>query len=282
MSPEEEIQKLADSIHQAGTGWLAKAKEMTDAMPFVYRAIQASQQFSQSFQSAPPNTGMPGIQQVRIALQQTKVLFDSDPFTLRDGTLSAAISGAAIISAAGTHATSMMTVATQSADATIQSWAAQNLVLFERLQTSNDTPAFIKRKLATLYAGSELEFEQALEEYFKAVTGATAPSSAAIAMRNVLESLNGHFLQLARKHSKGVVKTWGDAALIVARGAPTSVQTTQLTSQKAVYDDLHDRKLTPAAKNDWKPTKTDLEAVYAQFIGFLFTVLGLIDFKDGS
>jgi hypothetical protein len=282
MSDEKEIQKLADEIYKYGTVWLTNAKEIADAIPFVYRAVQTSLQFSQSFQSAPAIAGMPEIRPLRAALEQTQVLFSSDPLKISEGTFSAAVSGAAIISAAGTHATSMMSAATHSADPTLQSWATQNVILFEKLQTTDDNVAFIKRKLVTLYAGSDLEFQQAKEEYFKALAGAIAASGAAIAMRNVMETLNGNILEFARKHSKGGIKTWIDAAAVIARGAPGSMQTTQLSLQKAVYDDLHDKKLTPAAKNDWQPSKTDLEAVYAQFIGFLFTVLGLIDFKDGS
>jgi hypothetical protein len=55
-----------------------------------------------------------------------------------------------------------------------------------------------------------------------------------------------------------------------------------LVSQKVVYDKLHDAQLTPIAKNDWQPNKSEWDAVFAQFIGFLFTVLGLIDFRDGA
>jgi hypothetical protein len=146
----------------------------------------------------------------------------------------------------------------------------KNLLAFEQLQTSDDNKAFISRTLATLYAGSDLEFQQALDEYFKAIAGTASPASAAIAMRNVLESLNGNFLQLARKYSPRPIKNWTDAALVVARGAPASVQTQQLISQKAVYEDLHGKKLTPAAKNDWKPSKIEWDSVYTQFIGFLF------------
>ena len=282
MSTEEEIKQIADGIYRSGTAWLAQAKEVNDATPFVYQAVQASQQFSNCFQVAPPNTGIAEIGQIRTALQQTQSLFASDPLTLHGGILSTAISGAATISAAGIQVTNMMTAASKSADPTIQCWATKNLLAFEQLQTSNENTAFISRKLATLYAGSDLEFQQALDEYFKAVAGTAVPVSAAIAMRNVLESLNGNFLQLARKYSQGAIRNWTDAALVVARGAPASVQTNQLISQKVVYDDLHGKKLTPTAKNDWKPSKIEWDSVYTQFIGFLFTVLGLIDFKDGS
>lgn len=145
--------------------------------------------------------------------------------------------------------------------------------------------AFIRKKLATLYAGSEAEFDGSLSEYAKAIAGAVAPSSAGIAMRNVLETLNGNMLQLARAAAAGKkvqVKSWTDAAVIVAKGAPTSPETNQLLAQKAVYDDLHDMKLTKIAKNDWQPNQSDWEALLAQFLGFLFGVLGLIDLKDGS
>jgi hypothetical protein len=282
MNPEEEIKQIADAIHKAGTDWLNKAKGVADAMPFVYQAIQTSQQFSSSFNGAPCISGLADVQDVRTALQQTQSLFASDPLTLREGTLAAAISGAAILSAATTHASSALAVGLKSVDLNIQTWAATNLAAFERIQMSEEKAAFIKRKLATLRAGSEPEFQNALDEYAKMITEATAPASAAIAMRNVLESLNGHLLEFARSQTKAEIKRWADAAAVIARGAPGSVQTAQLVLQKAVYDDLHAKKLTPAAKNDWVPSKAEWEGVYAQFIGFLFTVLGLIDFRDGS
>lgn len=281
MTPQEDLSALADQICQAGSEWLVNAKHIADAIPFVYQAVQTSQQFSQSFSTAPRNISIEGLQPVITALNQTVSLFDSPQFKLTSGTLPLAISGAAIIASGSNCASGAMGDAIRSGDTNLRLWAEQNLVYFEHLQTSEDNKAFIRTKLARLYGGSDLEFDQALSEYFKTATGATAPSSAAIAMRNVLESLNGNFLQLARRYTTSTVRSWTEAALVVARGAPASVQTSQLLSQKMVYDELHDSKLTKIAKNDWLPSKSEWDAVFSQFIGFLFAVLGLIDLRDG-
>lgn len=284
MNPEE-IKKLADDICHRGESWLKNAKQVADAIPFVQKTVEFGGQFSQMFASTPPSASTLAWEPVAQALVQTEAVLGSDALQLGNSTLGAAVSGAAIISSAGTHATGLFTGATGSGDAQLQSWARQGLAAFEKLHSAEDNKAFIRKKLATLYAGSEAEFDGSLSEYAKAIAGAVAPSSAGIAMRNVLETLNGNMLQLARAAAAGKkvqVKSWTDAAVIVAKGAPTSPETNQLLAQKAVYDDLHDMKLTKIAKNDWQPNQSDWEALLAQFLGFLFGVLGLIDLKDGS
>lgn len=283
MSPDE-IRKLADEICRKGEAWLKNAKRVSEAIPFIQKTVEFGGRFSQSFTAPPSNVDLSPWQPVAEALFQTQVILDSDSLRIDGSTLGAAVSGAALISSAGTHATGLFTNASSSSDPTLQSWGSQSLAAFTMLYSAADNKDFIRKKLASLYTGSEVEFDQALGEYAKAINGATAPSSAGIAMRNVLETLNGNLLQLARAAAaKGVqVKNWSDAALIIARGAPSSVETTQLLTQKAVFDDLHSMKLTKIAKNDWEPNLGEWESLMAQFIGFLFSILGLIDLKDGS
>ena len=59
-------------------------------------------------------------------------------------------------------------------------------------------------------------------------------------------------------------------------------QAVQLTAQQSVYDDLWGAKLTRIAKGYVTPTVADWEAIYSQFMSFLYTTLALVDLKDGT
>lgn len=282
MSSEEEIKRLADEVSVEGTRLMREAKAVNEAVPFIQKTLDISRQFQQTFNITLPNTGFYNWDPVREPLQQIRNKLAS--ISIGTGVLGSAISGAAMSNSAGTSMVVILSSATKDSDPGVTEWANKNILLFEQLQTSQANIEFIRQKLATLYLGGEREFDEALNEYSKAVNAVALSSNAALAMRNVMESLNGRLLQLARRYApmETTIKNWNDAAVWVARGGPTSFEASRLQGQESVYDDLHNKKLTPIVKNDRQPLRAEWEAVYAQFLGFLFTVLGLIDLKDGA
>ncbi len=251
------------------------------AAPYVETSLGFGRQFVQSFDSVPPGSGLYDWTGVCASLEKGRdFLTGVAPITVA---LSAAISGAVMCNAAGTQAAAMLWSATGDPDARVNQWASQNVLHFERLQTNRAHIDFIRQKLHELFPSSVTEFDQSLDEYTRAINGATHSSGAAIAMRNVLESLNGNILDLARRYSSrpSAIRKWDDAVLCIARGGPSSLEASQLLLEKQQYVGLHDVELTPIAKNDREPSRGEWEAIYAQFLGHLYTVLGLIEFKAG-
>jgi hypothetical protein len=54
-----------------------------------------------------------------------------------------------------------------------------------------------------------------------------------------------------------------------------------MLSQETIYRDLKDR-LTLIAKDVQVPSASEWKAIYSQYLGFLYSVLGLVDFRDGT
>lgn len=284
MATEKEIKDLTDKIIQHGTDWLRNAKSMFDAVPYVERTLQLSQELQSTFGNCPIGIAPEKLEPIRSGLDQANSFLGSWMGGTPANTLSQAISGSAFVSAAGTQVTGLLAENTTNGNVSISSWATNYLQSLEALQADGTTQDFISRKLKTLYAGSEVEFEQSVQTFLQVKQGIGLATSAGIALRNVLESLNGNLKQLARNYSgKPNLSKWPDVAAAIARGGSTSPQSTQLVSQEATFNDLWGgNKLTKIAKNDWTPTTAEWDALFSQFLSFLYTTLALIDFKDGT
>jgi len=281
MATEKEISELTDQIIQRGTDWIENVKSMNDAVPYVEKTLQLSREILSTFTSCPSEIPPEKLEPVRCVLEQARSFLGTCMTVAPKGRLAQAISGSAFVSAAGTHITQLLNINATNGNASISVWATNHLHSFEALQADDCTRTFIKNKLNTLYAGSEFEFEQSINTFLQVKQGIGLAAAAGIAMRNVLETLNGNLKELARSNlRKPNLDKWPDVVRAIARGGPASPQADQLVSQKSNYDDLWGAKLTKIAKNDWTPTTAEWNALYSQFMSFLYTTLALIDFKD--
>jgi len=218
---------------------------------------------------------------VRLALFTAHSQLASWMNLLPPNTIQSAATGSAFLSFAGTQTTNFLSEQIVNGNKEIVAWAGQSTRELEALQTDQFTQDFISSKLKTLYAGSELEFEASVAVYLQVRAGIGLPSAAGIQLRNVLETMNGNLKELARSYSGNpALKKWPDVALAIARGGPASAEAALLVAQESVYNDLHGHKLTPIAKNDFAPTSSEWDAIYLKYITFLYTTLGLIDFKS--
>lgn len=283
MEPRDEIKKLSEEINTSCADFLLKAKEVNDSIPFIIKTQRACNEFAKSMDQMPPNSSVNNYREIQTALDHTKQLLNAEPMKLKSGMLFTAISGSATMNAATSYMTEGLLNSSSSDDPLAKQWIKDSLDGFIQQQITEQQIEFIGKKLNTLYAGSGGEFMECVNEYAKSVTGAKL--GAAIQMRNVIEGLKGNLLQLARKYSSGASTgnlKFKDIVSLIAKGAPSSVHVNQLLAQESVYNDLHDAKLTKVAKGIWAPSQAEWEGIYAQFLGFLYSVLGLIDLRDGS
>lgn len=132
-----------------------------------------------------------------------------------------------------------------------------------------------------LHLDAEVEFQESVEACLAVKNSIGVASAAGIAMRNVLETLNGNLKQLARRNlgNSSIQKIgWAAVASAIAKGGSGSLEATRLAALEDDYNDLHHKVLTKIAKNDWSPTETEWDAIFARYITFLYTTLALIDF----
>lgn len=286
MSTEDGNKRIASEaaeVARQASDWLKAAKDVNDAIPFVKQALSASEQLHALYSKAPVTFDYGNSDAVYSNIYEARQLFNSPNFKLPVSVFQTAISGSAGVTSATNIAYVTLGRAVSGGDYATQAWANEQLLPIQKLQTVESNVAFIRRKLAALRAGSELEFDQSVSDYHKCVAQTMPATAAGASMRNVMESLNGNLLALARLYDPSAhVRRWDDIPAIVARGAPGSAQVSQLLSQKIVYSDLHDKKLTPILKNDAIPSTADWESLYSEYVGFLYAVLGLVDFRDGT
>lgn len=286
MASEDDLKQLAadaTEVARQAKVWLDAAKEVHEAIPFVQKTMHASEQLSTVFSRAPVTFDVGHYPQIRTDLLEAQRLLGSDQFRLPANALPYAVTGSAALSSASNVVMTDVSLISTRGTGEIQAWANAILPNLQKLQSEESNAVFIRRKLRSLYPDSEREFDQSLADYQKCRAGAAPATAVGASMRNVLESLNGHLLRLARRYDpKAKTKSWADMSALVARGAPGSTQVAQLITQKNIYDDLHDLKLTPILKNDLQPSLAEWESIYSQYLGFLFTVLGLVDFRDGT
>ena len=286
MSPEEESKRIAAEaaeVTRRAKEWLDAAKSVHEAVPFVKQTMVASERLY-SIYSKPPLTFDSGnFGAIYSNIHETNQLLGLPGFKLPASAFQIAVSGSAGVSSATNIVSIDLSKAESRGDDATRAWASSHLVPIQKLQAEDSNIAFIRKKLAALHAGSEVEFDQSLSDYHKCVAQTMPATAAGASMRNVLESLNGHILELARRYDPSAkIKKWNDVSAIIARGAPASAQVAQLLSQKSVYDDLHDRRLTPILKNDIHPSSAEWSAIYSEYVGFLYAVLGFVDFRDGT
>jgi hypothetical protein len=284
MGTEDEITELTDKIVQRGTDWLKDAKSIHDAIPFVERTLHLSREIQSTFANYPGGLAVEKLEPIRFALEQTNTYLESWMRVEQANTVPCAVSGVGFASAAGTTVTGLLAENTSNGNYDLNSWATQFLRSLEAIQSDETTRQFITQKLASLYRGGEVVFQNSLVTYTQVKQGIGLASSAGIAFRNVLEAvLKSRLLQLARSYSGNPsIKKWSDMADAVARGGPGSPQAIQLVAQEHVYQDLWSAKLTQIAKGYVTPTVSEWEAIYSQFMSFLYTTLALVDFKDGT
>ena len=286
MASEDELKRLAADaaeVTRQTKAWLDAAKGVNDAIPFVQKTMHASEQLYTVFSKTPVTFDAGHYSLIRTDLQEAQRLLRSDQFRLPVNVLAYAVTGSASLSSASNVVMTDISHASTKGSGEIQTWARAVLPNLQKLQSEESNATFIQRKLWSLYSGSEGEFDQSLADYHKCRAGAAPATAAGASMRNVLETLNGNLLQLARRYdSKAKIRNWAEMSAVVARGAPGSAQVAQLIAQKIIYDDLHDVTLTPILKNDLQPSAVAWESIYSQYLGFLYTVLGLVDFRDGT
>jgi hypothetical protein len=284
MATENEITELTDKIIQCGNTWLINAKSTFDAVPYVERTMQLSQELQTTFKNCPTGIPQEKLVAIRFELERANDYISSWAGAAEVNTVSQAVSGSAFLSSAGTQVTGLLAENSMNGNVSIRTWATQHITSLEAFQADATAKAFIVKKLKTLYPGGENVFQDSVVTYLQVKHGIGLSSSAGIAFRNVLEAvLNSRLIQLARNYSGNQsIKKWPDMAHAVARGGPGSPQAIQLAAQQSVYDDLWGTKLTRIAKGYVTPTVSEWEAIYSQLMSFLYTTLALVDFKDGD
>jgi hypothetical protein len=278
----EEIAAMAQRVVSGSSQWLNVAKQISDAVPFMEQTRQTAQQIADAFTSTPTGYYRPVMSQILTDLGEANRLVQSYAFPVLNP-VPVAVTGSAAISSAANFSLVMLEDAAHDSRAEARHWAITFGGPVRTIAHEEANIAFVRRKLSCLSAGLATEFDQSIAEYRKCLTEISPPSSAGISLRNVLEELNGQMLILARARSSNPnLKGWANAATAIARGSPSSPQVSQLAAQQAIYDDLRNNKLTPAAKNNHSPTGPEWEAIYSEYLRLLYTVLGLIDFMDGT
>ena len=285
MHEKNEIIELADTNIANLNMWLNHAKSMYESVPYVQQAIKWNQEVKATFVDCPSQYSSTILGEVHSNMQQTKTYFGCYPGLSSLDPLSASVTGSAFLSSASSSLSALLSVEAFNPLATVSTWAIGHLTKLGEIQTDNLNNQFISRHLDLIKAGGGAEFEESTQTFRAVKSGLGKASSAGIAMRNVLESLNGNTKQLTRKYM-GITTTqkidWPTMARTIAKGAPLSAEASQMAAQEMEYKYLHSEFLTKVAKNDLAPTEVEWESGYTRYIGFLYSTLALIDFRGAT
>lgn len=104
-------------------------------------------------------------------------------------------------------------------------------------------------------------------------------------MRNVVDHLYGHLLNLARRRNTLKTKNkvlWRTLAPLVARHGPHSFEAKQLMAHATVNRDLKAKLSDLAKRRKDRPSPEELETAYSEYLAFLSSVLGWIDLTPAS
>lgn len=271
-------EKLADS----GRAYLNWAKGVADSVPNVQKMVDGGGVFHAIFKDAPKATRLPHYKEIRGGLAAAQSFFDSHPPATNPHCVIEVTDGSAassFISSANYAAMDLVTLVT-SGNQSVSEWAAAKLPALQEIQQAALNIDVIAGKLALLYPGSEAEFKESLREYDKCRSENAPAQAVGILMRNVLQHLYGHLLDLARRRRTLRTKNevpWSKLAPLVARGGPASSEAGQLAAHAKVYSDLTGKLSDIAKKRKGRPAPADLEAIYGEYLAFLFAVLGWVD-----
>jgi hypothetical protein len=285
MPGKTEIIQLADDNIANLNVWLNQAKLMYESVPYVQQAIKWNQEVKATFVDCPIQFKSDALGPIQNSMEQTKQYFGQysgisafDPF-------SASVTGSAFLSSASSSLSAQLSIEALNPEANVSSWATGHLANLGVIQTDELNKQFISKHLDLIRAGGSAEFEESVQTFYAIKNGIGTASAAGIAMRNVLETLNGNAKQLARRYM-GITASqkidWPTMACAIAKGAPSSAETVQMKAQELEYKYLKDEFLTKVAKNDRVPTDAEWDAGYTRYIGFLYTSLALIDFRGAT
>lgn len=280
-SPEE-IAEMAKRVVSGSAKWLGAARQVSDAVPFMEHTRQTAQQLADAYTNSPTGYYRPSMREVFSGLKEAERAVQSYAFPPLNP-VQVAVTGSAALSGAANFTMVILEDAARDSRTEAQNWAITFTEPVRAISNEEVNIAFVRKKLGCFSAGLAVEFDQSITEYRKCRAGTSPHISAGIALRNVLEEVNGQMIHAARTRGSAPNLTgWNDAAAVIARGAPGSSEVALLQAQKGIYDDLRANKLTPIAKNNRLPTGPEWDAIYSEYIRLLFAVVGLIDFLDGT
>ena len=285
MPDKIEIIKLAeDNINNLHI-WLDQAKLMYDSVPYVEHAIKLNIEVKEAFVDCPIQFEPEALGKIQQSMEQTNAYFGHYAGLSSFDPLSASVTGSAFLSSASSSLSAQLSIDVLNPQVEVSIWAAQHLQNLAVVQTDDLNKGFILKHLDLIKAGAKAEFEESIHAFHAVKNGLGHACAAGIAMRNVLETLNGNAKQLARNYL-GIKTTekikWSKMADAIAKGGASSAEAVQLTAQESEYQYLHDAFLTKVAKNDWIPTDVEWSAGYSRYITFLYTTLALIDFRGAK
>jgi hypothetical protein len=274
----EEMKKLTQDHVDFCAQWLEGANEVHHAAPYVKKAYDMAVLQRDTFRTLPADPSVRISPELIENTRQSHSYWKTHVPQPPSGIFSNVVSGVGFSTSGATVTVNFLADTSKHPQREVQTWAISHFDVFLQYHTAELNIKFIEQRLKKLHIQVSSEFMAATEEYKHACTGIASYGTTCFAMRNVLETVNGAFLELGRQRQRKIpIKKWQDAVPYVVRGSPTSPEAIKLTREGDTFSTLKDT-LTKVAKNDLSIDRMQLDALYATFIGFLFTVCSIADF----
>jgi len=147
---------------------------------------------------------------------------------------------------------------------------------FYDLQEKYDKPSELRKLLERLENSNTLErFDNALSNYQAYSRGSVDRASVATSLRTLIDGVKGDLWEAARQHA-GENMTWQIIVRRLVRGGPQGPQARELMQHERRHSALVSR-LSDVLKDREAGSVTDIDALWSDVQGYLFTLLGLVD-----
>ena len=252
--------------------------------------MQMSDALSKAVVAIPINVGGLELETINTNYAETSGLFRALKIEYPDNLMFSATTGSAMLTATANYVSSLVEPLKIGSSNALVEWRGRYLKPIQELQAEPTRIEVIRALLGKLAPKLMEEFTQSITEYQQCRAGTLSPTAAGVALRNVLETLKGELRALAIRYeprAQNLVRSnatgWAEMAKIIGRGGPVSLEVSRLADQELIFDELHGGAgLTAILKNDSAPSAAEWDAIYSKYIGLLYAVLGLIDFRDGA
>lgn len=156
------------------------------------------------------------------------------------------------------------------------SYAGKIGMRFQHLQEKYDKPNEVRKLLERLANPNTLErFDTALSNYQAFGRGSIDKASVATSLRTLIDGVKGDLWGAARHQAKENM-TWEVMASRLARGGPQGPQARELSQHQRRHAALVSR-LSDVLKDREGGSLTNIDNIWSDVQGYLFTLLGLVD-----
>lgn len=272
---KEEIKKLEEKREYLKE-WLRRVEKANDVVPQVQLNLELTDWEIEALTNAPDEADeIPSVDLPARIRQDCSYWVDTLPMIPSYD--SGLISAASAVSTAGTQSVyeyigRVGDLGTPDA----LTYSNRYTALYHQLQASQDRPQSVRGFIEILCTPQTLQrFDDALSAYLSAKAGTGKRETAALAMRNLLDGIQGDLFELARIRPKENM-TWEEMAKRLAKNGPTGVESRGIIGQKQNRISLIGR-LSDILKDREAGSLTNIENVWTQVIDHIYTVLGLVE-----